>query len=151
MTLSPRSFTSPLSQKSHKICNDIILKTILTGNSEHNDKTSLGHILAAKKVRFVKRLKNRIETKTGRKLFTSTKPPNLDFKIKTTFNEQDNSPYNLRRNLNMKSKRSINYSTQKIDSPIMNHYENVDNSHFQYLQNHQSLVRIKTDVQPAYF
>lgn len=155
MTLSP--FDSPFSPKSQKICNDIILKTIFTGNISHNEKSSLGNILTDKKIRFVKRLKNRIETKTGRKLFSSTKQHNFDrIRINQIANDQLNSQYNLRRNLNMRSKRSLSIEPIKVDScknlsrheEFKNHYENVESPQV-YLQN-QSLV-IDTAVQPAYF
>lgn len=101
---SKLSVSSPVSTKPQQINSDIILNNLI---DENNNNIPSGNNLfglnqcAAKKLRLVKRLKNRIETKSGQKLQFSVPKLNstssLNFKIKNTIeNNGSTSPYTLR-------------------------------------------------------
>ena len=102
---SKLSSFSPDSQKSPKIYRDLIDENNNQWSLNSSPTTSFGNQIVAKKIRLVKRLKNRIETKTGQKLqFSVPKLINstsaLNFKIKNTLvntNNNGSSPYSIRK------------------------------------------------------
>lgn len=113
---------SPLSENSEKNGNDILLKSIMSGNSEINIDSSkntnwLGNMIIAKQIRLVKRLKNRIETKSGNKIHNSKNSSDIKPRNGSILKNTSNSPYNIRKN-KIKSKRSLVFDSPAKSSEI---------------------------------
>lgn len=180
---SKLSVSSPVCTKPQQIYSDTILNNLIDENNNNqwnnnNNNSPSGNNsfglnqCAAKKIRLVKRLKNRIETKSGQKLQFSVPKLNstssLNFKIKNTIgNNGSTSPYTLR-NISIakaNSMLSVSSSSEKetarhelpkiqLLSGYGNHervehvYEN--NSQYHNPNTNRSFV-IDTSIEPVYF
>ncbi len=177
---SKLSSFSPDSQKSPKIYRDLIDENNNQWSLNSSPTTSFGNQIVAKKIRLVKRLKNRIETKSGQKLqFSVPKLINstsaLNFKIKNTLvntnntNNNGSSPYSIRkmcinkRNIVVatrpeateKSIEPMNTDLPKIQLPATRDTTYENNSQ-QYLSDNMVQSRnrsfiIDTSIEPVYF
>jgi hypothetical protein len=136
---------SPPNHRSLKAGNDIVLQALIHGPVPVREDTLLhvppknfnwlSNLVNAKKLRLVKRLKNRIETKTGHKIFSNL--------------VSGDSQFNPRKNV---CRRSLSTKTTKIVSKAetrAGQSRNVDNLNVNFLSNRSVCINI--DVEPAYF
>ncbi len=136
---------SPPSHRSQKAGNDIVLQALIHGPVREDTLLHvspknfnwLSNLVNAKKLRLVKRLKNRIETKTGHKIFSS----NL-VSADSQFNPRKSG---CRRSLS--STKTTKIVSKAETRPGQS--RNVDNLNVNFLSNRSVCINI--DVEPAYF
>ena len=168
---SPNSATafSPTSFRSQKNLNDLLVSNLIgkppVEYADSNKSSNwLGNLIAAKKMRLVKRLKNRIETKTGHKILNTKPTTSLvcrkQSKAEKCSSNKHAADSTVKRNLFTITKEENNnqQSYEHLFEAALTTHEDVKS----YLQtqhelersnsiNNHSFILANTDVEPAYF
>ena len=164
--MSPNSAAafSPTSFRSQKNLNDLLVSNLIGKPVEYADSNKssnwLGNMIAAKKMRLVKRLKNRIETKTGHKILNTKPTTSLVCRKQSKAGKCPSNDSNVKRNLFTITKEENNNqkSFEHLFETALTTHEDVKS----YLQtqneldrsnsiNNHSFILANTDVEPAYF
>ncbi len=163
ITKSSNSSFSPVSHASQKLGNNVVLQTLIHGPDMKDSfiQTSpknlnwLSNLVNAKKLRLVKRLKNRIETKTGQKIFSlNLASDNSQFNPRKSICKRN--LYSRTSKIPVRTKIEQNYTDEKLKEPSppsiemsSSRLQDIDNLNVNFLSNRTVCINI--DVEPAYF